>query len=304
MSSRQAISFGFFVFLLLGLTNIYIFWKRDNFQYIPKATDQNLYVPASEISTNPLTIYADDELVWAKNKSKEFVKPNMSSSEKVKAISLFLLNQFHDQRGIPPPNLMHVSARATYDALNRSKKNQVWCGHFGHLMLLFTHVNGIKGRYIEVFNPGNHHVFNEFYIPEWGQWVMTDMYNDIVFAKNMEGTYLNAQTFRHAVNSPRGIAVLKFSQKNLVDTILDKLAEPIVSYHTKANPYYYYTTTNLDQVYTFTNKLKRHFGFSPWYYIYNDNPNSNAKHYMKIFLFISWLFLGIWLIIERFKTKA
>lgn len=291
------------LWVIVGFINLYIFVKREHYQYVPYASYQNLYQDGNKILTNPAAIYTKDELDRAYKLTSEVVNDSMTTMEKLKVLSNFLLTRFHNQRGIPTPSLLQARAMQTFDSLQANKSNKVWCGHFGNMFLLFATVHGIEGRYIEVYNPGDHHVFNEFYIPELNRWVMTDIYNDILFAESVNGHLLNAQTFRKEVNSSNPIRILAFTDSSYKRTLLQKNQEAVLAYHTKANPYYYYLTTNLPEVYSTLNKVKRYISSDSWFYIYDDVQPGNNKHYLKLGFLAGWLLLGIMVSISLINPK-
>ena len=171
-------------------------------------------------------------------------------------------------------------------------------------MLLFSAANNIKGRYIEVFNPGNHHVFYDFFLPELNQWVMVDVYNDIIFSRDQNGNFLNTQSFRNEVNSKRPIKIVTFKGNAVYDTFLNKETIAIREYHARPNPYYYYKTINLQEAYTTKNKVKRYLSTDSWFYIFQDALESNLWYYFKIGFLAGWLFLGLFLIYVNVQRRA
>jgi hypothetical protein len=289
------------IFILLSIINLFIYLNRDTFQYKVYATERQLYQSQDEWYTHTETMYSDREHSAALELTGSVVKETQSTQEKLTALSLLLLSQFHAQRGNPTPHLLRSGPIESYYGLLESKDNKLFCSHFANMMLLFASVHNIKGRMVEVAFQNEHHVFPEFFIREWGKWVLTDIYNDILFARNEKGKYLNALEFRREINSSRPVIINAFNVTSFHERILDKNLLPIKANHTQANLYHYYKTTNLNQVYTFKNKVIRYFGINPWYYIYLDGASSNSKHYLKLLLLGSWLFSGVRLALGRFK---
>src|SRR5205823_1481170 len=159
---------------------LFIFLFRDSFQYQPYTSYHSLYQPCdkycSEKWSKFVKPYPASDLTEAKNILNTHVRAiSGSTCDKLLHIGNFIYTRFNSQQGNPTYQFLALSPLNQYKALSTSDTVKLWCGNFAEMFTLFCWSQGIICRTIEIMNPGDHHVLNESYIPETGQWVMTDL---------------------------------------------------------------------------------------------------------------------------------
>lgn len=280
------------VFTIINLVIVYF---RDAFQYQPYTSYAALYQPGtaaySEKWTQVPKNIPKEELAEASHilHTHTDIARKTTTQEKVLAIGSFLRQNFAAQYGTPAQNTLGLSSMALYHTLLQSKETKLWCGQFGSMFLLFCWSQNIQCRYIELFQPGDHHVVNESFLPELNQWVMTDVTFNTLLAQDHEGQLLNARAFYEKVNSNEEIYRWSQDSNGLMRNRLNKNLPFIQRYFRKDCPYYYYNHTDLKQAYRPSEKVKRFFLPVSWYEIYSTNQQSNLPFWVKIGCIIAWL---------------
>ena len=281
------------LFLIISLVNCAIYFYRDHFQYHPFASYNKLYSKCDKaceekwrLFTSP---YPQNELIEAGSLAATF-GDGSSELSKIESISKQLFQKFNAQIGKPDEAIKTSSPLKVYSFLLANKSRQLECGQFAQMFSFFCWSQQIICRNIEIMREGDHHVVNECYVRELGQWVLIDLTNGFFLPKS-KGEYLNVQTFLKGLedNKPIETNTLKRDSIVLVDL---RNSFPDVAYYYKAKyPYYYYHVTNTPSVYKGLQKLKRYVLPVSWYEIYDEEGKGNFLFYLKDVLIIIWIIL-------------
>ena len=131
-----------------------------------------------------------------------------ATTDKIILIGSYLYNRLHKQNGSPSGKLQALSPLEQYKMLCASPSEQLWCGNYAQIFSWFCWSQGIVTRTIEIMNPGDHHVLNECFIPETGQWIMTDITHNLMLVENADHQYLDLPTFRSTLKKKEPIFIL------------------------------------------------------------------------------------------------
>lgn len=275
----------------LTLINAAIFLARNHFQYQPYKTYASLYQQCDadcvEKWSGYKKIYSAETLAQAKLISDKLITEQLTTLEKVQAISDALNRRFSHRIGQPTSTLLQMPAMQKFEHLNADTTQKLWCGIFAEMMALFCWSQNITCRNIEVYLPNNRHVMNECWIPELGQWVVTDAMLGIPAAAH-NNQYLNLQQFVTSLHTKPN--ELKTNALN-VSTRVEQLPAltSIKSFYGPDYDYYYYKVIDLNQVYRPFQKFVRYTLPVSWYNIYSSHPKSNYLFAVKAFLLAAWL---------------
>jgi hypothetical protein len=293
------------LFIFLSLANLFIFFFRDHFQYQPYATPSALYAPCGEKCADKWNQYVLDfpaqELAAAKAVSDSVVSGKNNSEAKVMALSRFIYNRFKNQMGRPSAELLGSSPLTQFEKLSSSDSVKLWCGNFAEIFSWFCWSQGIICRNIELMNPGNHHVLNECYLPEIQQWVMVDLTNNLLMAK--EGKPLNLFQFLGAVKQGKAIESFYSEGISVQSRSLDITASYIRNFYQGDHPYFYYHRVDNKKVYRMGSKLVRYFLPVSWYEILELKKQSNLPFYLKEVFSLLWLISMIMILVPRKKLS-
>ncbi len=174
------------------------------------------------------------------------------------------------------------------------------CGRFTDFISVFMHAEGIPFRRIDAhYIPDTAigaHSFQEVYIKEKDQWAYVDLTNDKILMQHNTGDYVTVQDVYERVGKKdfSDIGIFSYSKRN---TIPIAWKDNIVEEHKCFVPsimLLYYTTPNVQKVYSGNNLTKRRYFFTDW--ITHFNPpvkRSNWKYYTRVLL----LYTGILLVL-------
>lgn len=299
------------IFLFGGLTllNIAVFLFRDIFQYIPYAEYNELYRPCNQACCEKwkqfVLPYKKEELQAANQilHANKVINDSLTTKQKALSIAAFLYNNFCKQVGMPSGVLNNCSPLQVYQKLTQQRSEKLWCGHFALMFEFFCWSANIPCRYIEVLNPGNHHVLNECYLYESKQWVMMDLLGNILLPYTDSMHYNNVQDFRDAVLQNKQQYSWSSQNNHIERRNVNNHIAHINTYYKPENSYLYHYYISLDRVYRPANKLKRYLLPVSWYEIYNKQKGLNILFYTKLLLFIAWLLSLVMLIILTFAIK-
>lgn len=276
------------IFLLLTIFNLIIFLKRDNFQYLPFTNYKSLYNGKNADPTiwnNFNSQYPEYEKIETKRITDSLVNGYSATDKKAHIIGSYLNKRFKSQIGKPSNSSDVLSPLAQYYKLCSNENEKLWCGTIARLFSYFCYSQGIACRYIEIMQPGDHHVVNECYLPETKEWVLMDLTFNLLLIQNKNDDYLNLITFKDSLKkSP------SFLTSNEFSTIDSNLSlSTIQGYYNNTYPLYYYHSLATDKVYSPSAKFVRYFLPISWYKIYAVQERSNLFFYIKDILFLLWL---------------
>jgi uncharacterized membrane protein len=270
---------------LVTADSISVYKWRDPFDYMDPAEMKVI----KEIITDSLSINTGD-----------------STTLKIKKIGNYIYQAIKNNMGVPADSLAKYSVYRQF-CLARSGNAKIWCGNITDIFHLFATNAGIICRNIGItgwksgFSFGNHSM-NECYIPETGEWAAVDITQNILLIKNKEGKLINAVNLYQLKNLHQtGSLEIYISGDSSI--ITGNYTDPYRKYLWKENNILFPHPYNPKTLYSFSTKLKRYFNEDPWLEIYSENITyANDKFYVKIFLFYSWLLLGLLILLLYFSS--
>lgn len=294
---------------LLTVFNILIYVNRDNFQYKPYSTYNQLYTNC--IDTKCLNKWKASQVQFSKtdlsgafsiSKQRGGIKENDNTHTKLQKIFLLLYVQFYDQLSRPTPEFSSKSALEKYFALQNNHE-QLWCGNFGEMFLLFCTANNITCRYIEIFKPSDHHVVNECFVPETNRWILIDLTTNVFGINKNEQSFGLMDIQQKMVPQNFQIGYSDSNSRIQYDASGKRLTA-LKSYINSADQFYYYYNIDLKKVYTTTDKIKRYFLPSSWYELFSTVRTGNTLFFLKLLVFSLWCINSITLIFRILYDRS
>jgi hypothetical protein len=185
-----------------------------------------------------------------------------SSFQKIKKISDFLYGKIFKSRGLPTDSMMALGVFQQYRAASAGQA--IWCGNYAQIFNLFAGAAHIKNRYIESRQTfgniaGGVHVFNEYWLAEKNKWAAIDiMFNNVAYV-DASGNFLNAVEVKNTQPANGAISVLQSSSgDSLVSRPFAHLETDFFDVYGPAKKLYYYYNINFNQVYSFSEKIRRY----------------------------------------------
>ena len=275
-------------FLLLTLMNVVVFLNRKHFEYRAYRCPEQLYAACGEDCIEKWKQYEMDyppaDAALVNEMLDGLIPKNDSTTRKIEKLSAFLLERFDQQRGVPSVELLSKSPLGQFQFLRLHPEQKLWCGNWSNIYAYFAWNRQIPTRIVEVFKPGDHHVFNESYVPELGQWVLVDLTYKKVMPKDDKGNFFN------------GFSYAQFHAST---------GNPDAYYDTR-HPWYYYRRYHLESIYSPESRVKRYLSPQPWYEILKTGKKQggNFLFYVKLVVGGLWLmtfFMGIMGLLFRRK---
>ncbi len=226
------------------------------------------------------------------------IKTHDDSYVKAIEIAQYLCFSISNSKGTPSVTTKNLSTYKQYLAALRNEK--IDCGIYAKIFSLFASQSNITNRIIELkHNYGtfgeNIHVFNEFYIDETKKWATTDiMLNNIAYV-DFKGELMNAVQVKNQAITNNAAYVLKSnifanSEDSIIKMPFSDLGEDFNNYYYFDKDLSYYYDTNLNNVYSLSEKTKRYFKKNVWSETYSDVKIINNKlFYLKQFFILTLL---------------
>ncbi|MGZ7119774.1 MAG: transglutaminase domain-containing protein [Methanobacterium sp.] len=293
-------------FLFLSIVNTSIFLFRSYFQYQPYANYASLYSSKPENLKkweNFIHDFPPKDLKEAKKITDSICKGTSSTYSKILLISSSIFRHSQDQIGKPTDVFSSLSPVSQYKQICTSKNEKLWCGNIARIFSFFCWSQGIICRYIEIMQPGDHHVLTECFLPEIQQWVMVDPTFNLLIIQDNEGKMLNLVDFREALKKSIPVFAFESNGVTIDKTIITNKTPAVLKYYNKENQLFYYQRTETREVYTNLNKVKRFIFPESWYAIYDSREHGNLLFYIKL-VFISLLIVSFFaLLVVYLKPK-
>jgi len=292
------------LFFLVSVINLIIFFYRDKFIYHKYATRSSLYSEDTLKWKKLVYDYSNQELIEGKKILDGLLNlNNKPTSSKVLEIGKLLYRRFHKQIGIPSASLSAGTILDQFKILDSSSSEHLWCGNFAAMLAFFCWSEGIPCRYIEIINPGDHHVVNECYLKETKEWVMSDITTNhlLLFNKNKD-KFENLLNTRDSLTDP--LQSFEAADDKIIVNSFQR--DFYGKYFGEGNTINYYYRINNFELYKPTEKIRRYFLPTAWYEEVNKDPVSNFYFYLKQFFILLWLiclifFLGQFIPFSKFK---
>ncbi len=232
-----------------------------------------------------------------------------TTQEKVHAIALFLCKHLLKHAGNPSNVLDGLSLQQQFEKVISSNES-IWCGHFGVFTQALLQQAGIPNRYIEIkeniASSIPTHVVNEYYNTEKQQWQLLDCTYGILGFLNTDYTYKNVVDAKREILTYSNNYIVQYNN-GIIDTInILKANKDLQLAYRPTREIHYYLNPNMQQVFSFNNKIKRFVTGSPYVLLHSDNVIiNNINFYVKQLVIIvlaitSFLILAM-LIIQGIK---
>lgn len=189
-------------FVFLSVVTTFIFLFRSHFQYQPYADYASLYSSKPENLKkweNFIHDFPPKDLKEAKKITDSICNGTSSTYSKILLISSSIFRHSKDQIGKPTDVFSSLSPVSQYKQICTSTNEKLWCGNIARIFSFLCWSQGIICRYIEIRQPGDHHVLTECFLPESQQWVMVDPTFNLLIIQDNEGKMLNLVDFREAL---------------------------------------------------------------------------------------------------------
>lgn len=281
-------------FLLLTVANLLVFVNRDHFQFTKYSTAEELYRSCDNECLGKWSRFLDryplKQLRTAGRILDTVVTKGASTVEKVKQIGGFLYNRFNNQQGYPQPIIHRSDPMTQFDILSADSTQKLWCGTWVHMFSFFCWSENIVNRNIEIFKPGDHHMVTECYIPETKKWVVVDLTNGVLLARD-ETNFLNAQELVSKLESEQPFTILQaLNDSGINAKSFGRF--PALQHYFGGYPFYYYHTLRKQQNNSVAGKLGEYLLPNYWYEIFSSEAKHNYLFYLKNILILLWLILG------------
>ncbi len=290
------------IFFALSFINLVIYFKRDYFFYQSFPSAASLYAPCNSACIKKwkqfVSDYPGEQMQKAKNiLDSSLTLSNLNTSDKALLIGNFLYRHFNKQTGIPSASLSSEDPLEQFKRLSRNDSEKLWCGTYANMFTYFCWCQGITSRVIEIFNPGDHHVINEYYSPEKKQWIMVDVTNNMLMAEDSNQQFLNVLSFIERATSNSILTVYRSSEDSVKRNILNTADFSGKKYFKKDYQLYYYFRVNTKKVYETMAKIRRYLLPETWYSVYDfgGQTKNNFLYLVKVFLICTWLVVAIFM---------
>ena len=270
-----------------SLLNLFIFFSRDRFEYRSYQPPGTLYRTCDAACSSSWRRYVYDypagEIEKARNALAIPADPAGGTEQQIRQLGDSLLRRFSDQRGVPTTRLMSLSPYGQYQLLQSDSSERLWCGNWSNIFAWFAWSRGIVTRIIEIEKPGDHHVFNECFIPETNSWAMVDLTNSLILPRAPGGEFYTG--YQYALSGPSSTA-----RQSYFDT----------SYR-----WQYYRRYHLGSVYSTASRVRRYLLPTPWYDTLGvgEQQRGNALFRIKQGGIVLWLFFLTWFFISLANRK-
>lgn len=287
---------------------------KDNYTFIINST-----IPILETQLFPINRWtklsasiSENEISETKKIIKDQIKINDSlpTIEKIKLISLYLVNQLRKSEGAPFGN-MKQQTPLTQFKLACSNQNKVDCAIYSDVFHLFANCAEIPTRkiglngYINNFVTSGH-VFNECYIKEQGKWAFVDLTSKKIVVTNSQQEVLNTVDLLNTINAKdfgnKSAVILNDSTK--IDTVAYSSVNQSEINYLKPSVCLYVINETINENMNFKESFNEYLSTKSHYgtYYINTIKVDNHKHYYKIFIYKTslaiFMFWGLYMTIK------
>lgn len=311
------------IIVLLFIINLVIALNRNRgFAYVNALTADKLYPAECDMEciekwTRPNKKFTPAELEHGRSvlKKEMAIDSAFSDEDKIVRISGYLYSKFHRQAGQPSAKLNSLQPLQQLQLLSKDTTEKLWCGNFQAMTGFLCTAAGLPNRYVEITSfagalQGGTHEVNEVYLQKNKKWVMTDVTRNMLLIKNGDHPVSAAEYFQLSLQAGNSkLQVQKTASNNSIifDTLMAKTKSED-SFFNKNFFLRYYYMTNLQQVYSPLQKMKRYLLPESWYAVYdpqNSYPNTRfrVKQLFAALLGFSLLFYGGLFLKTKFRAK-
>ena len=291
------------VTLLFAVVNGIIFFNRNNgFEYTRYTTHSRLY-PANPGPSFFHKWNRYNQRFSTKELEQGLILLNRytgidtvaAEENKVIRIGAWLYKTFQQQVGKPGDSLSGLTPLALYTSLAANKSKLLWCGQFQAMVGFFCTAAGLTNRYVEIVPVGKgsndgYHEVNEVWLTGIKKWVMTDATRNFLLVSKDNVALSAAEYLDYRLEEKPGSFLITRYNASINGTDTGLYDAPADNYFNKNYALRYYLTTNLAEVYTPVERLKRYILADPWYEMYRPGfRGSSFLFRVKQFFFFGFL---------------
>lgn len=222
---------------------------------------------------------------------------------KIEKIGKYVLDKLQTEEGIPNDVMNKLSPLNQFRFVC-SKKSKLWCGNYAGIFNFFADCANIPARMVSI--EGNldevdfsKHIFSECYIREQNRWAFVDLNSRKLNVRNLEGMFLNTVDLLNinTLKNYETITALCYNNGK-TDTIPYEEVNQSEKHFFSNNAKFVFYFSEINTM----GKIKSYISANPYFAVYSNTVAiSNAKFYLKIFLFYLLLFSSLALIILAVK---
>jgi hypothetical protein len=236
------------------------------------------------------------------------ILPGDSTIHKIKKISSYIYSHVKNRILSSPDSIRNFSAMKRFELVKQGRTT-IWCSDISDIFQVFAETAGITVRTIGItnqyhdFTAGSHSA-NEFYNKETGEWVYTDLTQNIVFLELVNGKLLNTADLLQIkkMNISNNIKQLSNSDTGLIIT---DYSNPHMKFILAGNEILYPHSLPQNKISKLLVKAKRQILPVSWVDVYSElKTYSNIKFYMKVLMLCVWFITGVMLLKKTRGTKS
>ncbi len=305
------------VTLLFGAVNLLFFFIRNKgFEYVKYSGTGELYPSDPGKSffdkwSRANQSFSTKELKEGSYLLHQFTGIDTINTDKKKAVNIaaWLAKSFQRQVGVPADSIKGFGPLLQYRYLIADKVKQLDCGQFQKMFGFFCTAAGLKNRYVEAV-PVNgtysgYHAINEVYLTETKKWAMIDVTRNFLLISKDDLILTAAEYLQYRLQEEPGtIFITGLDMASLNKHSVRPGSFPGDQYFNKNYALRYYLNTNLSEVYTPAQKIKRYFFGSPWYEMFKPGDrHSNFLFRIRQIFISGFVAFTILLILYHFRPK-
>lgn len=307
----------FIITLLLGTVNLLFFFTRDSgFGYVKYSGTEELYPPDpgksffdkwSRVNQN----FSRKELKEGLYLLHQFTGIDTMNADENKAVSIaaWLAKSFQRQVGVPADSVKRLSPLLQYNSLVVDKIGQLDCGQFQKMFGFFCTAAGLKNRYVEAV-PGSatysgYHEINEVYLSKIKKWAMIDVTRNFLLISKNNQVLSAAEYMQYRLQEEPGtFFITRFDTASRKEQNVLANSLPDDEYFNKNYALRYYLNTNLTEVYSLAQKIKRYVFGEPWYEMFKPgNRHTNFLFRIRQFFIFGFGVFTILMILYHVRSK-
>ncbi len=302
------------IIVLLGINGFIFLYRNNGFIYTQYYIDASSGCDESCIRKwiKPNSNFVETDL----NEAHRLLQQNISidsiasDENKLIAIGAWLQDELSRQTGTKNDSINTLPALQQYYCFKKNSNFSFDCGNFQAMFSLFCTSVKLPCRNLQNIElpgnnpPGGSHVANEVYLKDYNKWVLTDPYRNhlLIKKKNVPLSAIEYLDYNIAAVADTLSVIKESGGKVLIDTIEPARFTPDF-YFNKNFILYIYKETDLRQVYSIPEKIKRYFLPVSWYEVYApQQKNSNLLFHVKQFFllaFAGWILFIIFRITRK-----
>ena len=303
--------------VLLGINGFIFLYRNNGFTYTQYYNDTASGCDESCIRkwVKPNLNFAETDLKKAYRLLQQNINIDSIASDENKliAIGAWLQDELSRQTGIKNDSVNTLPALQQYYCFKKNSNFSFDCGNFQAMFSLFcTSVKLPCRNFQNIELPGNNpprgsHVANEIYLKAYNKWVLADPYRNYLLIRKKKVPLSAAEYLDYNIAGVGDtLSVIKQSGGKVIKDIINPVRFSPDFYFNKNFILHIYKETDLQQIYSIQEKIKRYLLPVSWYEVYApQQKNSNLLFHVKqLFLlaFAGWILFLIFRITRKSTT--